>query len=165
MKMRKLITVVSFVMMAVFASQYVQAQSSAPLRLGIGIDAGAALKDPARFVAGADARLQIPFGSSFSGLITTGYYHYFKSGFFPKVGIVPLKAGLKYFPSKNVYIAGEAGVGFGTEKGQENSFVYSPSIGLAFTNGLDISIKYEDYTKYDGYASQLALRLAYGFKL
>ena len=165
MKIRRLFTIAVFCMITASISQKVSAQKSAPLRFGIGVDAGAALQNPARLVLGADARMQIPFGSSFSGIITTGYYHYFKSGFYPKIGIVPLKAGIKYFPVKNVYIAGEAGVGFGTKKGQENSFVYAPSVGLAFGDGLDVSIKFEDYTKYDGYASQLAVRLAYGFKL
>ena len=80
-------------------------------------------------------------------------------------GIIPLKAGLKFFPTKNVYIAAEAGAGFGTKKGAGTSFVYSPSIGLAFGDGFDASLKYENFTDYNGYAQQLALRLAYGFKL
>ncbi len=144
----------------------VQAQKSNPLRMGVGINAGATAKDPSRLVLGADARFQLGLGNSFSAIGTTGYYHFFKNdkagdGF----GIVPLKAGLKYFPVKNFYVAGEAGVGIGTKENQETSFVYAPSVGLAYANGLDISVKYEDYTKYKGYASQIALRLAYGFKL
>lgn len=165
MKIKKLFTITLFCLIATCISKKVNAQNSAPLHFGIGVDAGAALQNPARFVLGADARLQIPLGNSFSGIVTTGYYQYFKTGLYPKIGIVPLKAGLKYFPAKNVYIAGEAGIGFGTEKGQENSFMFSPSVGLAFRHGLDVSLKYEDYTKYNGYASQFALRLAYGFKL
>ncbi len=168
MKMKKTAFVTAMFLVSTLLMQQANAQKSTPLRLGFGIDAGSTLKDPTRFVLGADGRLQIPFGNSFSGIVTAGYYHYFKSdkageGF----GIAPLKAGVKYFPAKNVYIAGEAGVGFGTENGQPTSFVYSPSVGLAFGNGLDLSLKYEDYTHkdYGGYASQLALRIAYGFKL
>ena len=57
------------------------------------------------------------------------------------------------------------GAGFGTKKGAGTSFVYSPSFGLAFGDGFDVSLKYENFTDYDGYAQQLALRFAYGFKL
>ena len=164
MKMKRIFVLTALFLATLTVSQ-VKAQTKA-LRFGIGVDAGATLKDPNRFVLGADGRIQLPFGNSFSGILTTGYYHFFKSdkageGF----GIIPLKAGIKYFPVKNVYIAGEAGAGFSTKKGFGTSFVYSPSVGLAFGNGLDVSLKYEDYTKYDGYASQLALRVAYGFKL
>jgi len=162
MNMRKFF--VLFVMAAV--SMSVKAQSTNPLRMGIGVNVGGTLKDPSRGVLGIDGRLQAGFGNSLSGILTTGYYHYLKNdkagdGF----GIIPVKLGLKYFPAKNVYVAGEVGAGIGTKENQETSFVYSPSVGLAFGNGLDLSLKYEDYTKYKGYASQLALRLAYGFKL
>lgn len=137
-----------------------------PARMGVGVNIGSTLKDPVRTTAGVDLRLQQGFGNSVSGILTTGYYQFFKAnknneGF----GIIPLKVGLKYFPAKNIYIAGEVGAGFGTKSGAGTSFVYSPSFGLAFGDGFDVSLKYEDFTKYNGYAQQLALRIAYGFKL
>lgn len=164
--MRKLMALTVFTLSLAFINLQANAQTENPLRMGVGINAGATLKDPSRAVLGVDARLQERLGNGVSGILTTGYYHFLKNnkagdGF----GIIPLKAGLKYFPAKNVYIAGEAGVGFSTEKNGQTSFVYSPSVGLAFAHGLDISLKYENYTKYEGYASQFALRLAYGFKL
>ena len=169
MKMSRKFPVVLFVVTALISSVSVSAQKGTPLRLGIGIDAGSTIKDPSRFTLGADARLQIPLGNSFSAIATTGYYHFFKNedkGITEGVGIIPLKGGLKYFPVKDFYIAGEVGVGFLTKDADDNtSFVYSPSVGFAFANGLDVSLKYEDYTKYEGYASPLALRIAYGFKL
>lgn len=139
-----------------------------PLRMGIGINGGTTLKDPTKVVLGADVRLQKSFGNSLSGILTTGYYHFLKSdksgaGF----GIIPLKAGVKIFPVKNVYVAGEVGAGFGTKEDMGTAFIYSPSVGLAFGSGFDISLKYEGYAHkdWDSYANQLALRLAYGFKL
>jgi len=143
-----------------------KAQDGGPLRMGIGIDVGPTLKKTSRVTAGADLRLQKIFGQGISGILTTGYYQFFKinkndEGF----GIVPLKAGLKYFPAKNIYVAGEIGAGFGTKNGMGTSFVFSPSVGFAFGDGFDASLKYENYTKYDGYAQLLALRVAYGFKL
>jgi hypothetical protein len=141
------------------------AQKGGP-RLGIGIDVGSTLKSPTRMVLGADLRLQQPFGQGVSGILTTGYYQFFKAdSYYESFGIIPLKAGLKIFPVKNVYIAGEVGAGFGTKKGAGTSFVYSPSFGVAFGDGFDASLKYENYTDYKGDAQQLALRFAYGFKL
>jgi len=139
---------------------------SGPLRMGIGVNAGSTLKSPVRTTLGADLRLQQSLGEGVSGILTTGYYQFFKANKYNKgFGIVPLKVGLKYFPVKNVYIAGEVGAGFGTRSGANVSFVYSPSFGLAFGDGFDASLKYESFTGYNGYANQLALRIAYGFKL
>lgn len=163
--MSKKIVLVLCLAAVLFSSLSTQAQKSNPLRFGIGANIGSTLKDPTRLAAGLDARLQAPFGNSISGILTTGYYQLFKNDNIGGTGIIPVKAGLKYFPARNVYIAGEVGIGLITNKNAPSSFVYSPSVGFAFANGFDISLKYEDYTKYDGYASQLALRFAYGFKL
>ena len=165
--MSKKLLYVFAVIAALIFSVNSNAQKNNPIHFGVGIDGGSTLKYPTRAVLGADARLQIPIGNSFSAIATTGYYHFLKNKDkgIPATGVVPVKLGLKYFPVKNFYIAGEAGAGFFTKGDNNTSFVYSPSVGMAFANGLDISLKYEDYTKYNGYASQLALRLAYGFKL
>jgi hypothetical protein len=138
---------------------------SGPLRMGVGVSIGPTLKSPSRVTAGADLRLQQSFGKGVSGILTTGYYQFFETNNYEGFGIVPLKVGAKYFLVKNVYIAGEIGAGFGTRNGTGTSFVYSPSFGLAFGDGFDASLKYENYTKYEGNAQLLALRFAYGFKL
>src|SRR3954467_12747382 len=139
------------VMVMIFAATVMsaKAQNGGP-RLGIGVNIGSTLKDPTRAVLGADLRLQQPFGNSVSGILTTGYYHFFKAnGYNDGFGIIPLKAGLKIFPTRNVYFAGEVGAGFGTKKGAGTSFVYSPSLGLAFGGGFDVSLKYENFTDYN----------------
>lgn len=154
------------VMVMICTATGIGTYAQGPLRMGVGIDLGPTLKNPTRVTLGADLRLQQSFGKGVSGILTTGYYQFFKTnkcneGF----GIVPLKAGLKYFPVKNVYIAGEVGAGFGTKSGMGTSFVFSPSVGLAFGDGFDASLKYENYTKFNGNAQLLALRIAHGFKL
>lgn len=140
------------------------AKAQSPWRLGIGVNAGAGLEDPNPFVLGGDLRFQKGLGNSVSAIITTGYTHFMKKDLVPSVGIIPLKGGIKVFPAKNFYFNLEAGAGFGTKDEFGTSFVWSPAVGLAFASGWDISVKYEDFTKYD-YTKQLALRLAYGFTL
>ena len=153
-------------MICVATAMSAKAQEGGPLRMGVGVDIGSTLKNPVRTVAGFDLRLQKSFGQGVSGILTSGYYQFFKVNKYNKgFGIIPLKVGLKYFPAKNIYVAGEVGAGFGTKSGAGTSFVYSPSVGFAFGDGFDASIKYESFTGYNGYANQLALRIAYGFKL
>src|SRR5690349_7484284 len=103
------------VMICAATAMRAKAQESGPLRMGIGVDVGSTLNKPARTTAGFDLRLQKSVGNGVSGILTTGYYQFFKVNNYNKgFGIVPLKVGLKYFPVKNIYIAGEVGAGFGT---------------------------------------------------
>lgn len=68
---------------------------------------------------------------------------------------------------------GEVGTAFGVSKDSKTTFLYSPSIGYAWGDGLDIGVKYEnagngDALRYLGghsHTGQLALRIAYGFNL
>lgn len=165
--MKRLMKITTLVIV-LFTAMQVKAQSN-PLRIGFGISPGVAPKDPTGFVFGGDIRLQQRMGNSISWILTGGYTHFFEAetdggtkvrGY----GFVPLKAGLKIFPSRNLYLAGEVGVGFGTDKDFGTSFVYAPAIGLAFAKGFDISLRYEDFTKHE-HAKQVALRLAYGMGL
>ena len=165
--MKVLTVVVATFVMAISA----KAQSgTGPWRLGIGLNLGYGLEEPNPFVIGGDLRLQKSLGSSVSGIITTGYTHFAKKDLdnsnvtVGSVGFIPLKAGVKIFPTQNFYVNAEVGAGFGATDGVGTSFVYSPAIGLAFKSGWDISVKYEEFTKYD-YTKQVALRLAYGFSL
>ena len=80
------------------------------------------------------------------------------------LGFIPAKAGFKGFIWEDrFYIMGEAGAAFAVTNGyNETSFLWAPSIGYA-NKYVDISIRYEDYQKFN--TGQVALRLAYGFKL
>ncbi|RFM27629.1 hypothetical protein [Deminuibacter soli] len=140
------------------------AQKSDPWRLGIGVDGGLGLKTPTPFVLGGDVRLQKGIVHGLSGIFTTGYTHFFEKDNQASAGFIPVKAGLKYFPVSNFYVSAEAGAGFGVDKGLGTSFVWSPAIGYTFAKHWDVSVKYEDYTKYTE-TKQLALRIAYGFSL
>ena len=74
------------------------------------------------------------------------------------------KAGFKAFVLEDrFYVLGEIGAGFAVTNGyKETTFLWAPGIGYANEN-FDISLRYEDYKKFN--TNQIALRLAYGFKL
>ncbi|WP_345209202.1 hypothetical protein [Mucilaginibacter gynuensis] len=151
-----------------FGSLSVNAQSK--WRIGFGVDPGLATKDPFQYTLGGDIRLQRDFNNRVSGTLTAGFTHFFEKDHFTgfnqygsPYNVIPVKAGIKYFVANKLYVGGEAGVGFGFEQ-WGNSFLWSPSVGLTFSNGLDMSVKYEDYTR-SSITRTLALCIAYGFSL
>lgn len=93
------------------------------------------------------------------------------------IQLLPVKAGLKYFPVSHFYIQGEAGAAFSLNKsavGFENSaaFIYAPQIGYQFPLGgknyLDAGVRYEGSTDFisnndNSQVHFVALRLAYAF--
>jgi len=111
--------------------------------------------------------------------LNAGYTNFFAkdiAGFTTNdLQIIPVKAGLKYYPVGNFYVQGEAGAAFVGNKsdiGADKSavFAYSPQIGYLFPLGngsyVDAGVKFESYSKFnDGGKSSnfLGLRVAYGF--
>jgi len=159
--MKKRIKAVAF---AIIVFCCLQAKSQTGWRMGISLNPGYATNSIYGFTLGSDIRVQKNLGTKNFFLLTTGITHFFDTektidGF----TYVPLKAGIKTYLAKHVYIAGELGAGFGLNKGSDASFLWSPSFGYSGKK-IDISIKYEDFTEGD-YTKQVALRFAYGFKL
>jgi len=144
------------------------AQDSKAWRLGLGGNVGTGIRDPFGVVLGVDAKLQKDLKGPVSVTLAAGYSRFSVNDEYKNFGVtynvIPLKAGLKVFANKHLYLSGEVGAGFTTNYKTSTSFVWSPSIGWAFTNGLDLGIKYEDYTKFHT-TKQVAFRIAYGFKL
>jgi hypothetical protein len=137
-------------------------------RLGFGVDPGIPTSKAFQYALGGDIRLQNQFSNRIAGTVTAGFSHYFEKDHyadFPQYSspfnVIPVKAGIKFFLADNLYAGGEAGAGFGMEE-WGTSFLWSPSLGLAFASGIDLSVKYEDYTRHSA-TKDIALRLAYGF--
>lgn len=148
------------------------AQTQPGYKLEFGVNAGKTTINSGGEVAGVDIRLEKAFSNRLSGTLTAGYIRNFNNR--PIVqqdhwvytgtrDVIPVKAGLKFFVQDDIYVGGEAGVGLGLAHGT-NSFLYSPSVGYAFKNGLDVSLKYEGFSR-NTIANDLSLRLAYGINL
>jgi hypothetical protein len=139
---------------------------SKAVRLGVGFNAGIPTDNIFSVVLGGDLRLQKDFSSNLSGTLSAGYTSFsFKDISGVNIGYIPVKVGVKVFPVENFYISGEIGAGFGTKKGQGTSLVYAPGIGIGFNNGIDLGLRYEDFTQNGLNFGQVALRVAYGFNL
>ena len=93
------------------------------------------------------------------------------------IQLLPVKAGLKFFPISNFYIQGEAGAAFLLNKSDFNfdksaAFVYAPQIGVQFPlagkSYIDAGVRYEGTTKFNSVADDskvnfIGLRVAYAF--
>lgn len=147
-------------------------------RLGFGINGGYVFDDPYDFALGADARIQYDLSKRYSITLTTGFTNLFVTGKDNDLGFIPLKAGFKgFFWEDQFYAMGEAGAAFAVTNGyDQTSLILAPSIGYA-NKYFDVSLRYEYYSDFpivktnginnafgEG-TGQLAIRLAYGFKL
>ncbi|MBS1527468.1 MAG: hypothetical protein JST19_17605 [Bacteroidetes bacterium] len=95
----------------------------------------------------------------------------------PNIQLLPVKAGLKYFPVSHFYIQGEAGAAFVLNKsdlnfGNSAAFIYAPQIGYQFPLGgksyLDAGVRWESSAKFtsnidDSKINFFGLRVAYAF--
>ena len=157
--------------MALFFSTNVNAQSSP--KFGIGLNVGIPTSDFHSLAIGGDLRYQFDIDKQLSVPITAGYTRLTGKEIgntgvdYPSYGYIPVKAGLKYFfndSGSGVYALGEVGAAFAVGDYSSTDFVYSPALGYAWSNGLDLSAKYEATTLGNNFG-YYGLRLAYGFKL
>ncbi|MDQ8051818.1 MAG: outer membrane beta-barrel protein [Pedobacter sp.] len=158
---------------AIFFSVNANAQDTR--KFGIGLNAGFPTNDGYSFAIGGDLRYQFDVSKQLSIPITAGFTSI--QGEDVTIGTttisyrynyVPVKAGLKYFfndSGAGVYGLAEAGAAFGTDSGAGTEFVFSPAIGYAWSNGLDLAAKYEGIPANGGTLGYVGIRLAYGFKL
>lgn len=148
-----------------FAQTKEPAGDSKAVRLGFGFNAGIPTNNAYNIALGGDVRLQKDFFSNISGTLSAGYTNFSVKNDGGSVGYIPVKVGIKIFPIERFYISGEVGAGFGTDKGQGTALVYAPGVGLGFNNGIDLGLRYEGFAQNGINLAQVALRIAYGFKL
>jgi hypothetical protein len=167
--------------LALFFTTNVNAQNGH--KFGVGINAGIPTGDEYNFSLGADARIQFDVTKQLSIPITVGYTNFFAKDYTvgnvtnegQDYGFIPVKAGVKVFFNESgsgLYGLAELGAAFGVTTDAKTGFLYSPSIGYSWSNGIDLGVKYEgisggreETSFYSKNPAQVALRLAYGFKL
>ncbi|MGF7042619.1 hypothetical protein [Mucilaginibacter lappiensis] len=151
------------------------------IRLSIGADAGipvGSLRNGYRWAFGGSAQADFPLiKDELYITLNSGYNNIFakNSSNLNDIHLIPVKAGLKYFPVKIFYVQGEAGASFLTNNNKAEksaTFVYAPQIGVLLPVGgksyIDAGFRFEGNTKFyeAGKSSNfLALRIAYAFSL
>lgn len=81
----------------------------------------------------------------------------------PFTGIVPIRAGLRFYPVEKFYISGKAGLGLYTLGNVSQSYAaYALGAGAEINPKWDVGISYDGYTN-DGSFGYMAIRLGYYF--
>jgi len=165
------------------------ATSSGPngIIYSIGADGGlttGASRDLHKWEFGGSIEADIPVVKSLYISVNAGYNNFFNNdaatgSSVSDINLLPVKAGLKYFPVSCFYIQGEAGAAFALNKssvGYSNTaaFIYSPQLGFVFHLGgrsyLDAGVYYESSSDFTTNADQskinfFGLRAAYAFTI
>lgn len=133
-------------------------------RLGVGLNGSVANSDYFNWGLGGDVRLQYDLTKKTSLVLTTGFTNLFGKEDIKDLGYIPAKLGFKAFVwGDQFYVLGEAGAGFAVTNGyDETTFLWAPGVGYAL-DPIDISVRYEGANDFK--ADQVALRIAYAFKL
>ncbi len=153
----------------------VSKDSKSIFRLGLGLEGAYPTKNFSNFELGGTARLQYDLANNLSLTLTSGLYHFFaengkvlvtdKGIYTNDLNIIPVKVGLKSFFAPNFYLSGETGAGFELDHAQETKLILAPGIGYAGNKGLDIGLRYENFSGNHNNYGLIGLRVAYGFKL
>jgi hypothetical protein len=158
------------------------------IRYSIGVDAGIPVgnfKDANKWNLGGSVQADIPvYKNQLFVTVNAGYNNVFgkknidNTGIdAPNIQLLPVKAGLKFFPIENFYVQGEAGAAFLLNKSdiganKSTAFVYAPQIGVQFPvsagSFIDAGVRYEATTKYTtgvdaSKVNFVGVRVAYGF--
>jgi hypothetical protein len=172
---------------AMFFGSNAKAQTITPdkFRFGIGVDGGVVTGDAHNYSnleLGGTARLQYGVSDNLAITLTSGYSNFFGKSIdgtndkYQSLGLVPIKAGIKYFFTQSLYFGAEAGVGIETKTfaypGEADDLsdethtklLLAPAVGWA-NKHWDVGIHYENYSGSSANYGVVGLRLAYGFGL
>lgn len=161
--------------------------TSSGVRYSIGVDAGiptGSFNNAYKWNLGGSVQADIPIASQLFVTVNAGYNNVFgeknvgsTNVNVPNIQLLPVKAGLKYFPISNFYVQGEAGAAFLLNKtdffnDKSTAFVYAPQVGVQFpvsgSSFIDAGVRYEATTKYSSAFNNskvnfVGVRVAYGF--
>ncbi|HWD88645.1 MAG TPA: hypothetical protein VG367_11005 [Mucilaginibacter sp.] len=162
--------------------------SSNGVILSVGVDAGIPtgnLSNAYDWSLGGSVQADIPvIRHQLFVTVNAGYNNFFGKSNFDNTGVdvtniqlLPVKAGLKFYPVSHFYIQGEAGAAFALNKSDLNfdksaAFLYAPQIGYQFPLGgksyLDAGVRWEGTTKFNSNIDNstvnfFGLRVAYAF--
>lgn len=163
--MKKLL-ILSFLITFYFSS--VAQESVQGFRIGGGLSVVAPIGNNLKaYSVGVGLDLLGQYGISSQLAITgdVGYTTIFaKDDNLDAFNVIPIRAGLRFFPTDKFFLGGKAGVGIITGSGNSTSgFAYSFGAGVKMDDRLDIGLNYDAVSKNSASFSYLGLRLGYFF--
>lgn len=154
-------------------------------RLNFGVESGVTtdhITNASKKYVGATTTLQYGLSKNFALTLTSGYYDFLATAYHSSMGMIPVKAGFKYFVGQHFYLSGEAGIGIELQKynyytalqdgtPKSTRLLLSPGVGYA-VKSWDFNLHYENFSgpiksvpgNTGGYGL-VGLRVSYGFGL
>ena len=166
--MKKLFLVLSIATASVFSAK---AQDNASgFHFGGGIRLGLPIGDFAdthNFGIGAELQGEYMFSEKFSGLVSAGYTHFLGKDFagvkMDGVGLIPILAGVRVYPSTNIFVGGKVGYGILTGGDEsEGAFNYEPQVGYN-AERFQVALGYNGLSKDGSTLSHIALTAIFKF--
>ncbi len=158
-----------FIATIMIASFAVSAQGGAGIRgfkIGVGGNLAIPLSNLNSTSIGAGFDLLGQYGIADNIAITgdAGYTSLFGKDGFEDLSIIPIRAGLRFFPAPAFYLGGKVGVGILKTKGADSRSATAYSIGAGYflSPMIDVSAAYDGYSK-SGSFGLVNIRLGYTF--
>lgn len=136
---------------------------------GFNVEGGINLAIPANNFSGASIGAGVDvlgqYGVAKAVGITgdAGYTAIFPKGGGSSLGIIPIRVGVRYYPSPSFYLGAKGGVGFLTGGGSSiTATAYSFGAGYYISPALDLGASYDGYSK-NGSFGIANIRLGYTF--
>ncbi|MBN9299021.1 MAG: outer membrane beta-barrel protein [Filimonas sp.] len=164
----KKVTLALFAMMFASLTFAQTAKKASSSELGIGVDGAFPIGDFSKFSSfGIGGTLKYAYNIDENNAITltSGYINFSGKNGLGSVGYIPVKAGYRYTFPGNFYVEPQLGVTFATGEGSGSAFTYAGNIGYKFTPAIDLSARYEGFSKNSVNTSFIGVRLAYNFSL
>lgn len=168
-----LILTLGFTLMAIFG--FAQTDNRGKTRYSIGPEVGIPIGNSGDFyntIFGGSVKAERAVGRSLVGTFSVGYSQLSPKDEFVAdgaraMGMIPLKAGLRYFVTPYLYGVAEVGVALGTRRGSQSSLVYAPGLGVSVPisekYAIDAGARFEGWTQNGFSTEQVGLRLALKF--
>ncbi|MES2848767.1 MAG: outer membrane beta-barrel protein [Bacteroidota bacterium] len=138
--------------------------ASAQLKAGAGLNVGVPVQNlsGSSIAVGADLMLHYNLSKAVAVTGDVGYTALFAKNGGKTTSIIPLRAGLRYYPSSQFFIGGKIGAGFLSGNGSITTTAYSIGAGFKMDDNLEIGASYDAYNK-EGVIGLLNFRLGYFF--
>ncbi len=152
-----------FVAILVTAFSLANAQN---FKIGGGINVGVPVSNlnGVSVAAGADILGHIGLSEKLGITVDAGYSFLFPKDGGDNVGLIPIRAGIRYMATPQLYFGGKAGIGILTFKGDsETGATFSFGAGYMLDSKLDLGLSYDGYSKKGDSFGLLNLRLGYFF--
>ncbi|MET3501283.1 hypothetical protein ABIC45_002895 [Mucilaginibacter rubeus] len=183
------LTVLAIAFTSLAQAQTTPTASDRPIVLSVGAEGGfsaGSFKHANKWNIGGSLQADFPVADKLYLTANAGYLNFFgKNNYYPNsndapdINLLPVKAGLKYFPVQRFYVKADAGSAFVLNKreagyGKTAAFIYSPQIGvqlpLGGKNFIDAAAYYEASTKFttgvdNSKVNFFGARLAYAFEV